>query len=145
MKTQRITVNKTPDQPAGQEIDVVVPDVMMEERLLSFALTMFLRDLKRENRIDLDLPKRMDVVYQTEGRFIVRALGENASYYEPPRPLALVGLRWTNGRFDLIHAPLVLTKQAAQPQTAQPQADQPQADQAQQAAPAEQNPTDKPQ
>lgn len=124
MKTQKITVNKTPEQPAGQEIEVVVPEVQMEERLLSFVLTMFLRELKRENRIDLDLPTRMDVVYQTEGRFIARTLGENPSFYEPPRPIALVGLRWTNGRFDLIHAPLGPANPATQP-SAEPAAPAP--------------------
>lgn len=131
MKTQKITVNKTAAQPVGQEIDVVVPEGQMEERLLSFALTMFLRDLKRENRIDLDLPKRMDVVYQTEGRYVVRGFGESGTgYYEQPRPIALVGMRWTNGRFDLIHASLTPAKPAAAP-AAQPEP----------AAPAEAAPT----
>ncbi len=106
MKTEKITVNKTAEQPDGVEIDLVMPDGAMEEKLLAFMLTLYLRDLKRDKRVNYELPERFVVDYRGQGRFVASDVTGGATYYEPPKPVCVVGLRWAQGRFDLIHAPL---------------------------------------
>jgi hypothetical protein len=118
MKIQTLNVNKTPEQPAGVDIDIVLPENPMEQRLLGFLLTLYLRDVKRERRVTYELPDRFNVNYQGEGRFIAATSPGEGSYYEPPKPVCLVGLREVGGRFDLIHAPL------GQPAAGQPVATQ---------------------
>jgi len=106
MKTEKITVNKTAELPAGVEIDLVVPDGAMEEKLLSFMLMLYLRDLKREKRVTYELPERFVVDYRGQGRFVASDVTAGTTYYEAPKPVCIVGLRWSGGRFDMIHAPL---------------------------------------
>jgi len=106
MKTQTLNVNKTAEQPNGVEIDIVLPENPTEQRLLGFLLTLYLRDVKREGRVNYELPERFNVSYQGEGRYIAATSPGDGTYYEPPKPVCLVGLREVGGRFDLIHAPL---------------------------------------
>ncbi len=104
MKTEKININKTPQQPQGIEIEVVVPESKIEEKLLSFLLVSFLRDLKQNNRVPYDLPQRFNVDYRGQGTFLASGFPEQAAYYEPPKPIAILGIRHAAGRFDLVHA-----------------------------------------
>ncbi len=104
MKTDKIKVNKTPQQPDGIEIELIQPENPMEERLLSFLIQPFLVNLKRENRIPYDLPARFEVQHRGSGTFLATGYFESGTYYEPPRPIAIVGLRVAGNGFDLIHA-----------------------------------------
>lgn len=118
MKAEKINVNKTPQQPNGVEIEIIVPENRMEEGVLGYLLAGFLRDLKRDNRIPYDLPSQLKINHQTQGTFLVSGTEPNTSYYEPPKPLAIVGVRHLAGRFDLIHAPIP-PRTPAQPTTSQ--------------------------
>ena len=129
MKTERITVNKTPQQPQGIDIDLVVPESSFEERVIGFLMAGFLRDLKRENRIPYELPAQVKIDYTGKGTFLLTGQSTGGAFYEPPFPVALVGLRVAGNTFDLVHAE---PKRATQP--AQPAA----APSAEQAAPTEQ-------
>jgi len=120
MKVEKITINKSPQQPNGIEVEIVQPDSGLEERLLSFLLASFLRELKRANRIPYDLPDHIVVDHRGQGTFLVSAPSLQAAYYEPPRPIAIFGIRTVNGRFDLIHAAVPARPEgaAAAPQAA---------------------------
>ena len=123
MKTDKISINKTVEQPDGVEIEIIQPENKMEEGVLSFLLTGFLRDLKRDGRVSYELPERFRIEHRGNGTFV--AFGQSdGTYYEPPKPLAILGLRHANGRFDLIHAAPALRQQPAVAQP-QPAADAP--------------------
>lgn len=115
MKTAKIHVNKTPEKIEGVEIDIVQPENEMEGRLLSFLITHAIREAKRENRIPYKLPGAFTVDHRGEGTFAVLGTpppAETAAplagggYYQPPRPLAIVGIRSMGKGFELIHAEL---------------------------------------
>jgi len=120
MKTEKITINKSAQQPAGVEIDIVIPDGKLEEQLIGFMISLYLRDLKHAGRINYELPDQFTVDYRGEGRYVASVVGGVGPYYEPPRPVCLVGLRVADGRFDLIHAPLAAPQAAAAPVAAAP-------------------------
>lgn len=114
MKTDKISINKTAEQPDGMEIEIVQPENKLEEGALCFLMVGFLRDLKREDKVKYDLPERFRIEHRGNGTFV--AFGQaDGTYYEPPKPLAVLGLRHVNGRFDLIHAAPVLRQQQAAP------------------------------
>jgi len=106
MKTEKITINRTQENPQGVEIDLVQPENALEERMMCFVLEMFLRDLKRDNRVTYELPPGARVRHGQRGTFVLVGHTGNGPYYEPPRPLVILGLRDAGGRFDLIHAPV---------------------------------------
>jgi len=109
MKTEKITINKTPQQPDGVQIEIVVPQEDMEERLLSFLLVGFLRDLKQNNRIPYELPERFIVEHRGNGTFVAFTVpGGQGPFYEQRKPIAMFGIRTFSGRFDLVHAPVGL-------------------------------------
>ncbi len=120
MKTDKIRINKNAENPEGVEVEIVQPETELEERVLSFALAGTLRELKRANLIQYDLPEQFKVEHRKDGTFLASAFPESG-YYEPARPIAVLGLRNIGNRFDLIHAP-VPARPAAQQQAAQPAA-----------------------
>ena len=61
MKTEKITVNKTPAQPDGVEIEIVQPETDLEGRLLSFLVSSHLRYLQKEGRFTETLPETFEV------------------------------------------------------------------------------------
>jgi len=103
MTTSKITVNKTPERPEGIEIEVVVPENALEERVLNFLMHPLVTELKRDNRIPYDLPRRYKVEHGGKGTFVLSGYSDGI-YYEPPKPLAVMGLRVAGASFDLIHA-----------------------------------------
>ena len=105
MKTEKISVNKTPDQPDGVEIEIVEPETDLEARVLSYLLPSILRDTKKNGRIEYDLPDGLSVQHQREGTFVVSASSsKDNAYYALPRPVAIVGLRLAGSQFDIVHA-----------------------------------------
>jgi hypothetical protein len=114
MKTDRIRINKSPQQPDGIEIELVKPENPTEENLLSFLLTGYLRDLKRDGRLPYELPDKFGVRHQSEGSFILSGYYDEAKYYEPPQPLLIVGIQVRQGRFSLIHAAIQARSQGPQ-------------------------------
>jgi hypothetical protein len=115
MKTAKIHVNKTPEKPEGVEIDIVQPETAFEGRVMSYLLTHAVLQAKHDNRIPYKLPAAFHVEHRGEGTFVVLgtpAPAPNAApvpgggYYQPPRPLAIVGLRMVGQAFEVIHAEL---------------------------------------
>ena len=115
MKTAKIHVNKTPEKPQGVEIDLVQPEGDLESRLLSYLIMHAVREAKRENRIPYKLPAAFSVEHRGEGTFAVvgtptptetAAPVAGGGYYQPPRALAIVGIRAAGQSFEMIHAEL---------------------------------------
>ncbi len=115
MKTAKVKVNKTEQNPEGVEIEIVQPESNLEGRVLAFLLTTAMHQAKSSNRIPYKLPNTFTVEHSAEGTFLVMgnpSPSERATplpgggYYQPPRPLAIVGIRATGNRFDLVHAEL---------------------------------------
>ena len=104
MKTDRIRINKSPQQPEGIEIELVKPENPTEENLLCFLLTGYIRDLKRDGRLPYELPDKFGVRHQSEGSFILSGYYDESRFYEPPQPLLVIGIQVRQGRFSLIHA-----------------------------------------
>lgn len=115
MKTEKITVNKTAERPEGIEIDVVVPETPLEEKLISFLLTAHIRELKQANRLPYDLPQQLIIDHRGKGTFLLSGMVDQGGYYEPPQPIAIVGLRSIAAKFDLIHAPAIRPQPPQQP------------------------------
>lgn len=136
MKTAKIRVNKTAEKPEGVEIEIVQPDNAFEGKVLGFLLTHAVREAKHDNRIPYKLPASFTIDHRGEGTFVIQGTPtpppsatpvRGGGYYQPPRPLAIVGLRVLGQNFELIHAelnPEALKKvaEAAQPK-AQPRAE----------------------
>ncbi|MEX2673488.1 MAG: hypothetical protein WD294_15420 [Phycisphaeraceae bacterium] len=127
MKTAKISVNKTADQPEGVEIEIVQPENPLEERFLGFSVRQLLQAARDGERLGFDLPEGFQVMHQREGSYVIAgfsgkkpAEGEKAepSYYQPPVPLAVVGLRVVGNQFDLIHAAVDAEQLKAQQQQA---------------------------
>src|SRR5438270_714311 len=113
MKTAKIKVNKTAAKPEGVEVEIVQPETAQESRVLGYLMTAAVREAKQNNRIPYKLPGSFAVEHRSEGTFVVMGTPPpppNAAplpgggYYQPPRPLAIVGLRTFGATFDLIHA-----------------------------------------
>ena len=107
MKTDKITVNKTPDQPDGVEIEIVQPEDDLQSGVLSYLLGSAIRETDRNGKLNFELPERFTVRHRSEGTFVITsASGGDSQLYEPPRPIAIVGIAAKGQRFDLIHAKL---------------------------------------
>ena len=125
MKTDKITVNKSDDRPDGVEIDLVQPESKMEEGVLTFLLTSFLRDAKAHDRIPYELPDNFMLTHQGKGSFVVSGFKpqeqDNPTYYQPPRPIAVVGVAQLGNRFDVIHAEVPANAQPPAPVAKKPE------------------------
>lgn len=133
MKTAKISVNKTAEKPEGVEIDIVQPEGELEKRFMMFTLRHLLQTAKREDRLNFDLPEGFQVMHQREGSFVVAGFRssedqQQAGYYQPPAPIAVVGLRTAGNNFDMIHAAVDVDQLKAQ-QRQQQQAQQQQVEQ----------------
>ena len=116
MKLDRIRINKSPQQPEGIEIELVKPENSIEENLLGFLLTGYIRDLQRDNRLPYELPEKFGVRHQSEGSFILSGYYDETKFYEPPAPLLVIGIQSRQGRFSLIHAAIQARSKGQQPQ-----------------------------
>ena len=129
MKTIKINVNKTEEQPEGIEIEVVEPDNDLEKRVLGFLLTGFVRDTKSRGVLKLDLPDNFAVSYEREGSFIVadgprtpNLGGKVHTYYTPSKPLAVMAIHSVGGRLDVVYGELGKRKPGAPAAPAAPAA-----------------------
>jgi hypothetical protein len=107
MKTSKLTINRTPQQPDGVEIDIVQPENPTEQHLLCFLLDGFLRHQVRSGRVVLDLPERFTIEYQGDGGFMVQSMPQaNTSYpyYQPPATVTVLLIRQIGTRFDVIYS-----------------------------------------
>jgi len=104
MKVEKITVNKTSEQPDGIEIEIIEPESDFQGRVLSFLLASAVREAKREDRITYDLPDRITVHHKGQGTFVISGMSPEGEYYQPPRPVAIVGIRVAGNTFDLVQA-----------------------------------------
>jgi hypothetical protein len=118
MKTDRIRINKTPQQPEGVEVELVKPENATEGELLSFLLTGYVRDLKKDGRLPYEVPEKFGIRHQNEGSFILSGYFDESKFYEPPQPILIIGIQVRQGKFNLIHA-------AVQPRGQQQQQPQP--------------------
>ncbi len=110
MKTERITVNKTPERPEGVQIELVQPETELEANLLTFLLPAKLREAKQAGRLQFVLPEKFHLEHKKDGTFVVAGVLGEAQYYQPPRPLAIVGLHKVGAAFDIIHAAIDIDK-----------------------------------
>ena len=113
MKTIKIRVNKSEEQPDGIEIEVVEPENSLEERVLGFLLTGFVRDTRSRGILKLDLPEQFAVSYEREGSFILsqgpsspNLAGQVHTYYSPSKPLAVLAIHAVGGRLDVVYGEL---------------------------------------
>ena len=104
MKVEKITVNKTSDQPDGIGIQIIQPQSDIQERVLSFLLASAVREAKREGRITYDIPDQITIDHKGQGTFVISAMSPDGGYYQPPQPVAIVGIRVAGNAFDLVHA-----------------------------------------
>ena len=118
MKTDRIRINKSPQLPEGIEIELVKPENPTEENLLSFLLTGYIRDLKRDGRLPYELPDKFGVRHQSEGSFVLSGYYDESKFYEPPQPILIIGIQVRQGRFSLIHAAIQPRARGEQPPSA---------------------------
>ena len=101
MKTDKITVNKTSERPEGVEIEIVQPESRLEGKVLCYLLTGHLRQIK--DQLQFELPDRFSVEHRTNGTFLVTAPTEQSEFYEPARPIAVVGIQAVGQRIGIIH------------------------------------------
>ena len=101
MKIEKISVNKTPDRPEGIDIDLVKPESGLEGRVMSFLLTSYLRE--RKDNFGFSLPERFSVDHRGEGSFVVAGGQGQSDLYEPPRPIAVVGVQVRGNRLAVVH------------------------------------------
>ena len=130
MKTATIHVNKTSEKPEGVPVEIVQPEGELDERLLTFTLRQMLETGRREEKLSFELPSSYQVQHQQDGSFVVAGFGgaegggdQQDAYYQPPRPLAVIGLRAIGKQFDMIHAAIdadKLRQQQQQQQQAKP-------------------------
>ena len=115
MKTAKIHVNKTAEKPEGVEIEIVQPAEGLEARVMSYLLANAVREARHDHRIPYKLPTAFHIEHRGEGTFVIvgtppppetAAPVAGSGYYQPPRPLAIVGLRAVGQTFELIHAEL---------------------------------------
>jgi len=118
VKTERITVNKTPDRPDGVQIELVQPKTDLEANVLMYLLPAKLREAKQTGRLNFVLPDRFEIQHKKDGTFVVSGVLETTEYYQPPRPLAIVELHRIGATCDIVHAPIDLDKLRKQQQQA---------------------------
>lgn len=118
MKTERITVNKTPDRPDGVKIELIQPETELEANLLTFLLPAKLREAKQAGRLQFVLPDKFHLEHKKDGTFVVSGILGQSQYYQPPRPLAIVGLHKVGAGFDIVHAAIDIDKMRKQQQAA---------------------------
>lgn len=108
MKTRKIFVNRTPQQPQGVPLEVVEPQGDLDARVLSFLLSATLREIKRSGKLEYDLPDFFTVEYTKDGSFVVsKPAGLNSKgIYEKARPIAVLGIRMHERGIDIVHAAL---------------------------------------
>jgi hypothetical protein len=107
MKTDKITVNKTPELPDGVDINIVQPEDDLQSGVLSYLLGSAIREADRNGKLNFELPERFNVRHRSDGTFVITtASGGDSPLYEPPRPIAIIGIAAKGRRFDLIHAEL---------------------------------------
>ena len=110
MKTIKITVNKSQQQPEGIEIEVVEPENKLEERVLTYLLAGFVRDTKTRGVLKLDIPDQFTVSYERQGSFVLASgpgtpslSGDVHTYYTPSKPLAVLAIHTVGGRMDVVY------------------------------------------
>ena len=117
MKTTKIAVNKSEQQPEGVEIEVVEPENPLEERVLAYLLTGFVRDTKVRGVLKLDLPEQFRVGYEREGSFVLASGpatpdlgGDVHTYYTPSKPLAVMAIHTIGDRLDVVYGQITPQK-----------------------------------
>ncbi len=120
MKTDKVRVNKTEQRPDGVELEIVVPENEFETQLLSFAIRGYMEVGRSAKKLPYELPAGYTIEHQSNGSFLIagHVAKEENPYYQPPRPIAVVGVRRVPGGFDIIHAdlaPAMKKQQQAQP------------------------------
>ena len=115
MKAEKTVVNQTAEQPDGIEIEMVTPESDLDKQLLSYLLASHVRELKQTKQSVFDLPENFIIEHGRKGMFFVKRVVSEGEYYEPPRPVAIVGIRVAGNRFDLIHAPVPAASPSAEP------------------------------
>jgi hypothetical protein len=119
MKTEKIQVNKSADRPDGIEVEIVQPETPLEEQVICYLMIGLLRDLKQREAIPYDLPDGFRVQHRSAGTFVLVGGGADSKYYEPPKPIAILGLRKVDARrLDLLHASAI--RPVEQPPAAAP-------------------------
>lgn len=120
MKTTKIAVNKSEQQPEGIEIEVVEPENPLEERVLAYLLTGFVRDTKTRGVLKLDLPEQFRVSYEREGSFVLASGpttpdlgGDVHKYYTPSKPLAVMAIHTIGDRLDVVYGQITPQKPEA--------------------------------
>ena len=105
MKTDKIRVNRTNENPEGIEVDIVQPESPLETKVMEYLLTAFIQHARSSKGLPYDLPADLRVEHQTAGSFAaIGAAKTDSPYYQPPRPLAVMALRQVANGFDVIHA-----------------------------------------
>ena len=117
MKTQTLTINKTPERPDGMEVEVLAAETELEQQLLCYLLTLYVRDARSQGTLDLEVPDRFTVRYNAEGSLTL--LGEpntgDSAYYTPAEPRAVFLIRPLGKRFEIGYAPLDAAARARRP------------------------------
>ena len=143
MKTIKICVNKTEEQPEGIEIEVVEPENDLEKGVLGFLLTGFVRDSSSRGILKLELPAQFNVSYEREGSFLLNEgpsvpnlSGNVHTYYQPSKPLAVLAVHCVGGRLDVVYGEIAKRAPAEAASNAEPAADAGKADAAAPGEPA---------
>ena len=129
MKTDKIQVNKTPENAAGIEVEIVQPESPLETGVMEYLLTAFVHQARSNKALPYELPDAFTIQHQAAGSFAAIGTKKDAAnpYYQPPRPLAVLAVRKAGAGFDVIHAEVKQPTQAQKPSATTP-AEQPQAE-----------------
>lgn len=110
MDTTKVAVNKSAERPEGIEIEVVSPENNLEQRVLSYLLTGFVQNARKQGSMQIDLPDNFTIEYQREGSFVLSSgpsspglNGGQATYYTPPQPKAVLAIHAVGNRFDVVY------------------------------------------
>jgi hypothetical protein len=113
MRTVRITVNKTPQQPQGIELDLIEPEGTLESGVLAHLLGGYLQHASKTGQFALELPPRFTIEHKGQGSFVLfsapeatRTADPQTGYYSPAKALAVVGLRSVGRQFELVYRDL---------------------------------------
>lgn len=121
MKTRTISVNKTEKNPNGVELELIVAESKLEERMMKFFLANLLRFMQDRGTLAVTVPEGFVLEYKDGGSFIVceppKAKGDDGSYYQQAKPVAVVGLRKSGKSFDLVYREVPVSELQAVPRS----------------------------
>jgi len=119
MKTRTIAVNKNEQNPKGVELELVVAENKLEERIMKFFVGNLLRFMQDRGTLAVTIPEQFYLEYRDGGSFIVCEMPKSNTegLYQQGRPHAVVGLRKAGKGFDMVYREVPASELQTVPRT----------------------------